>query len=101
MEAKDAVINIRKSVELPEDRSLLNMLDFADKAAELSFRAGEQESDKKWRQILKDSVALAKLAGRREVVEWIREHGYYSPWKFVAGEINLEWQTQLKEWGVD
>ena len=33
------------------------------KAMEISFRAGEQAADKKWRQILKDSVALAKLAG--------------------------------------
>lgn len=29
--------------------------------AEASFKAGEQESDKKWRQILKDAVALVPL----------------------------------------
>lgn len=39
------------------------------KQAEISFKAGEREADKKWRQILKDSVAMARLVAIKEVIE--------------------------------
>lgn len=63
----------------------------AQAQAEPSFKAGEQESDKKWRLILKDSVAMAKLAGIREVVDFIKSVGYSSG----------DWRAKLKEWGVE
>ena len=46
-----------------------------------AYKAGEQESDKKWRQILKDSVALAELSGKEEVMEWIETHQLIEPAK--------------------
>jgi len=127
IEAKDTAISIRKSVELPEDRSLLNMLDFADKVAEISFKAGHdqakeefelefnpdyldfQKGVEKGRQILKDSVALAKMIGRREVVEWLTSNmaleqcdpdvmPYFEDYYWIPKHI---WQAKLKKWGVE
>jgi len=70
-------------------------VDGATWADKISFKAGIHESDKKWRQILGDSVAVAKLAGIREVVEKLeRWHG--------AGEhlISDETIKALKDWEV-
>jgi len=74
MKAKDTAISIRKSVALPEDTSLLSMLDFADKVAEVSFNAGYEQ-----RKSEEATVSLAEMclehrgAGIREVVEHIIE----------------------------
>ena len=68
-------------------------------AYDRGFKAGEQESDKKWRQILKDSVALAKQEGIREVTEWMNL-------EFDSSDCITEQPTQeaykakLKEWGI-
>ncbi len=85
MEAKDTVMILIDPTPTVEK--------FIKEQAEISFKAGEQEADKKWRQILEDSVVLAKLAGRREVVEWVNNN--------VLVQRGLAWQAKLKEWGID
>jgi len=91
MEAKDTVIDLRGLTT--------GEVGVANRQAEISFKAGEQESDKKWRQILKDSVTMAKLAGIKEVVEWIEavRIGGYNLCIKVGWD---EWQAKLKEWGI-
>lgn len=87
-----------------------------NKQAEISFKAGQQESDKKWRQILMDSINLAKLVGMREVVEWVEaNNGHIDRWmkngervrhycpncdNSVIGVYPSEWQAKLKEWEI-
>jgi hypothetical protein len=65
---------------------------------EISSRAGEQESDKKWGFVLANSVALAEMKGIKLVVDWLVEHKqetHYWNW----GD-NGKWQAFLKEHGL-
>ena len=59
---------------------------FLQAQAEITWRA----SDEKWRQILRDSVAIAKLAGIKEAVEWLKRYKKIKVPKY-----------QLKEWGIE
>ncbi len=100
MEAKDTVMSIRKSVELPGDHSLLSMIDFTDKVAEISFKAGQENP--------KPTVAtmygyeLGESDGIREVVEWVE---IVDPIELDGAKqyaITLEqWQAQKKKWGIE
>jgi len=38
-----------------------------------------------------------RIAGRREVVEWIERE---NPFSFIYGS-STSWQAKLKEWGLD
>lgn len=75
MESKDIVFNIRKSVELPENNSLLNMVKFADKVGELCFKAGEK-------------------AGEQKVVDWIEANKTVT--RYWHWQDSGEWQAFLK-----
>ena len=84
----------------------VRLLTVAEAQAEISFKAGEQESDRKWRPILKGSVAMARLAGIKEVVEFVT--GYLNPqfWSKDTNEpyytIKMSvWRAKLKEWEVN
>ena len=69
MEAKDTVmprVNLfRGSTPLTVEQAEKLLKE----QAEISFEAGEQNSDKKWRQILRDSVYVAELKGVRKAAE--------------------------------
>jgi hypothetical protein len=45
-----------------------------------------------------------KQEGRKEAVEWIKEHGHEIKIPMIPFEITeiatLEWQARLKEWGL-
>ena len=102
MKAKKTAINIRKSVELPKDTSFLNMIDFADKVAEISFKAGY---DKALAQ-LANMAEECKQMGRKEVVEWMRDKRF-APSPLTAPDCyyyrfgGSELQAKLKEWGIE
>ena len=65
MEAKNIAMRIRKRVELPDDRSIRSTLDFMDKVAELSFKAGVQfERDR-----IKAKLAHPPICFSKEVLE--------------------------------
>lgn len=80
MEVKDIAMSIRKSVELPKDRSILSMLDFADRVAEISFKAG-----------MREVVELLKVYNP-QVGSLLRD--------FEGLLETSEWQAKLKEWGI-
>ncbi|GAI00874.1 unnamed protein product, partial [marine sediment metagenome] len=56
---------------------------------------------------LKDAVAMARLAGIREVVELVNEYTLerdYPECRLVIGDIvigKMVWQFKLKEWGIE
>ena len=91
MEAKDTVMSQRE-IDIVDERGVVggDIVPYLNWQAEISFKAGEQESDKKWRQILSDSVAMAKLTARWEVVEWMQLEGH------TADDV----EAKLKEWGL-
>lgn len=81
----------------------VRLLTVAEAQAEISFKAGEQESDRKWRPILKGSVAMARLAGIKKMVEWIKSHQLIEPDKNSLTRFKPFYQieqSKLKEWGV-
>ena len=90
METKDTIKLL--SVHLSENDTIA-----VNKALEERFRAGEQESDKKWRQILRDSVALAKLAGAEGILKWgsrtCPHSGQYAPKRLCM----RCWEAKRKE----
>lgn len=52
--------------------------------------------DKQYNDYLRSSGFRDGLVeGRKEVVEYIRLHGFYSPHNFA------EWQKQLRKWGIE
>lgn len=110
MEAKTEAIKIRQSVELPDDRSLLSMLDFVDKVAELSFKAGYQEGQTDREIESQQAYEAGKDQGRREgfdkVVDWIKKESW-TEWNGVRSIDKPQnvlfdeaaWQAFLKERG--
>jgi len=104
MKAEDTVIQFDETKLTPYSQGFLKGA-LRDQA-EISFKAGEQESDRKWRPILKGSVAMARLAGIKEVVEFVT--GYLNPqfWSKDTNEpyytIKMSvWRAKLKEWEVN
>ena len=58
MEDKETATAIRKGVELPECRTLLKMLDFADEVALRAFEAGQSEAYKQVGEWLEKNYCL-------------------------------------------
>lgn len=67
------------------------------------YQAGQEESDKKWRLIIKDTATVAKCLGIKEVVEWGDEecpHPTASKYGGRKRDCPYCWQSLRKEWGL-
>jgi len=74
--------------------------------AEISFKAGEDKGYAHARQHCEDVIIpQTEKQARKEVVDWIKKNS--ETFETHSGrifEFNLrkeEWQTKLKEWGID
>ena len=106
MGAKDIAVSLRKSVELPENRSLLNMLDFADEVAEISFKAGQREPLSKDKLIIEmrreyeAKLNSVKQIGIKEVVDDMEEAISKAKIRHTISAILVcleKWQAKLKK----
>ena len=90
-----------KAPQSAKDYYMERRIAILEAQAEISFKAGQQESDKRWREILRDTVFLAKATGRREVVEWIDGHSWIPENNIHAISIwGKEWQAKLESWPI-
>lgn len=70
--------------------------------AEISFKAGVEFGNQESYEIGIDEGKTIGLAdGIKTVVDWIENNNHYNDyWDTIAIENN-EWNTQLKEWGIE
>lgn len=106
MEAKDTVMSLEQMKalytrweNLPA-RGTPNFIDYSQRhQAELSFKAGQQNSISL--EMQGDAYCSGLMQGRKEVVEWVEEQGFYScldPCECLTN--NKEYQAKLEEWGI-
>ena len=108
MEAKDTVMTtakynqISKAWHIEKDISELYIeIDFLNAhqiamlqaQAEISFKAGYEQLKNEYDKDMKQH----RLAGIREVVEWVNSRNIISNTETRHGQ---EWQVQLKKWGM-
>ena len=106
MEAKDTVMSDYELEIVIRDRR-----DQLEYQAEISFRAGYAKGYDEAQDIVlemgdKDVQERAHKAGRKEVVEWIRQNTFDLSLLSSAAANGLgfdadEWQAKLREWEID
>ena len=76
--------------------------DLIAKRCESSFNAGQDSITKLHQDEIEEFYNEGRLAGIREVVEWIENNKLFalvpSPKEFVIGWS--DWQAKLKDWGI-
>ena len=103
MEAKDTVI-IGASPNMSKE-------DLLKAQAEISFKAGEEKEHKIMIGVAVDEGNKAYKTGIKEVVEWMRGNRHVrwggKPEKDMGQSHRVwilddeDWQTKLKEWGIE
>ena len=106
MEAKDTVISgveeVNGTTFLPSDyiswREHHNLM---EKQAEISFEAGREYEHKIMISCAVDEGNKAFKDGRRNVVEWVREHQVFELMSYnFQCILKPKWKAKLKEWNI-